>query len=197
MGLIVFLIFYFCFYYFFSLFLLSSFLFVERNIWVSLDVIWYWIILSPWVLGFCLLCCMGCEVLVLQKGLGLNLHGWRPKSRTLDQQIIPDPMDPSSVKSLPKASFSTLRPDPTQRPTISSSGCITPNFQQNRNTTLPISRQVDLKPIDTPEHTTGHDTAFQRDKISSFHQNIGASPSPGNFHKALVQLYLWGGRFHS
>ena len=46
------------------IFFLSSFLFV--SVWDSLGVLGYWLLLSPLVLGFYLLCCEICEILVLQ-----------------------------------------------------------------------------------------------------------------------------------
>ena len=70
--------------------------------------------------------------------------------------------------ALPKASISTLRPGLTPRQASSSAAYLTPNLQQNRNTTLFISRQAaqsHTKPIDNPKHATGHGTSLQRDKI--------------------------------
>ena len=54
-----------------------------------------------------------------------------------------------------------------------------------------ISRQAaqsHTEPIDTPKHTTGHGTAFQRDEIQphpSEHRH--KSPQTGKLHKALAQ----------
>ena len=66
-----------------------------------------------------------------------------------------------------------------------------PNLQQIRNEVLPINRQATqshTKSIDTQKHTTGHDIAFQRDKIQ-FHPKEcrWKSPQSENLHKALVQ----------
>lgn len=64
------------------------------------------------------------------------------------------------------------------------------NDKQNCNTFLPISRhaaQSYAKLIDTSKYAR-HDTALQRNKISSIHQNRGRSPcSKGNLQKGLAK----------
>ena len=99
------------------------------------------------------------------------------------------------MRSLPQAFISTLKPSPTQRPASSSAGCPMPILQQNRDTTLHISRQAaqsHTKPIDTAKHITGHGTVLQRDTIrlqSPEHRH--KYPQPGNLHKALVHPHPW------
>ena len=72
------------------------------------------------------------------------------------------------MRTHPKASICALRPSSTQKPAIATTGCLTLILQQNRKTTLHISRQAPqshTKPIDTPRLTTGHWTNLWQDKI--------------------------------
>ena len=60
-------------------------------------------------------------------GSGQSLRGGRAKSRTLDHQRTPGPMEYLLVRSLSEVSISTLRPRSTQRPASCSADHLTPN----------------------------------------------------------------------
>ena len=129
------------------------------------------------------------------KGSRLNLQVGRPESRTLGHQRIPNSMRHYLPRVLPKAFISTLRPGPTQKPVSFSARCLKPTLQQNRNITLPVSRQAaksHTKPRDTPNALLGKTLPF-RDKIQ-FHppDHRYRSPQSGNLHKALVQCHPLG-----
>ena len=90
-----------------------------------------------------------------RKELDLNSRGGRPESRTLDHQRTPKSMEHLSTRTLPKASISTLRPSPLQRPASFRAAHLRSKLQQNRNSTLSTSRQASqshTKPTDTPAH---------------------------------------------
>lgn len=66
-------------------------------------------------------------------------------------------------KSSPKGLHLSTKTRPHPKPVISRARRFTPSNWPNRNTTLPISRQVvqsHTKPTDIPKHTTRHSTAL-------------------------------------
>ena len=93
--------------------------------------------------------------------------------------------------NLLKATILTLKPSSIQKPASSSAIHPIQIFQQNRNTTMHINKQVDqnhTKSIDTPKLTTGHFVALQRKEIH-FHlpEHKHKFPWPGNLEKPIVQ----------
>ena len=100
------------------------------------------------------------------------------------------------MRAHPEASIPTLRPSSTQELASSSAGCPMPVLQQNRNTTLYVSRQAaqtHTKTKGTPKLTPGHCTALQRDEIQSHPpEHRQKLPQSRNLHKALVQPHARG-----
>ena len=107
-----------------------------------------------------------------------------PESRTLNHQRTLDPVEPLA-KALPKTSNSALRPSTTKRPVSASARHPIPILQQNRATTLHISRLAD-KVIPNPQTAQNMllnlALTFGKTGFTSIHQNTGtSSPNQENF----------------
>ena len=105
----------------------------------------------------------------------LESPSWKTQFQDFDNQRIPNSMRHYSAIVLPKAFISTLRPGPTQKPV----GFSATTLQQNRNITLPISRQAaesHTKARDTPKTLLEKTRPFRETRFSSIHQMTGTSP---------------------
>jgi len=83
------------------------------------------------------------------------------------------------VRALSKASISKLRPSSTQKPASSSAECTMPILQQNRSTTLHISRQGAqsiLKPQTSENTLLDKALPFRETRFSSIHRTEAQTP---------------------
>ena len=130
----------------------------------------------------------------------LNLQVGRPNSRTLDHQRIPNSMRHYLAIVLPKAFISTLRPGPTQKPVSFSARRFMPTLQQNRNTTLPISRQAadsHTRPRDTQTHCwRRHGPAERQGSVPSTRWQVQV-PSIRRPSQGTGPIPPTGGRFRT